>query len=263
MSTLDTLPGVTHLRCRAKLDDVVLPELEQGRLKGLAQAGAGGRARALFAGPSGTGKTFAALALANELSAELYKVDLAVFASKYIGETEKNLAAIFDRAAQAGAILMFDEADALFGKRTEVRDAHDRYADSAVAFVAERLAAGKGLTILTTKHEDRIDPAFTRRLDVVVSFPRPDPAGRLLLWRRYLTGEVAADVSIERLAEELDVCGRAIRNAGRRAREIAEDLGRPVSLRDVGEALREVLDQEEEQPVAAAGPLRDLLRGGA
>ena len=129
---------------------------------------------ALFAGATGTGKTRAAEAIANELGADLLRVDLAGIVSKYIGETEKNLKRIFDEAESGGAILLIEEADALFGKRTEVRDAHDRYANIDVGHLVQRLEAHDGLVILTTNRKKDIDQAFLRRLRFIVEFPRPD-----------------------------------------------------------------------------------------
>ncbi len=262
MSTLDGLPGVTRLRCAARLDDVVLPDAQLVRLREIRDEAASGGVAALFSGPSGTGKTFAALALANELGASPYLVDLGAIASKYIGETEKNLARVLDRAADRGAVLLFDEADALFGKRTAVRDSHDRYANVEVSHLLERIESTVGLTVLTTNASANLDPAFVRRLDVVVEFPPPDASLRARLWRRHLPAGLAEGDGLDRLAAGVEVCGRTIRNASRRAVEIAEDLGRPVGLREVAEALREVVDHDEERPAAAGlGALRDLLRG--
>ena len=133
---------------------------------------------ALFAGPSGTGKTMAAEVLANDLRLDLYSIDLSQLVSKYIGETEKNLRRVFDAAEASGAILLFDEADALFGKRTEVKDSHDRYANIEVSYLLQRMEAYRGLAILTTNHRSSLDQAFLRRLRFVVQFPFPDAAHR-------------------------------------------------------------------------------------
>lgn len=129
------------------------------------------RAVALFHGPKGTGKTLAAQALAREPGLDVFRVDLASVASKYLGETEKNLDAIFADAERSGAVLLFDEADALFGKRSEVKDSHDRYANIEVAYLLQRIEAFNGIAILTTNARQNIDPAFLRRLRYVVEFP--------------------------------------------------------------------------------------------
>ena len=126
---------------------------------------------ALFHGPGGTGKTLAALAIAREFDVQVFRVDLSRVASKYIGETEKNLAAVFAEAERSGAVLLFDEADALFGKRSDVRDSHDRYANIEVSYLLQRIEAFGGLVILTTNARQNIDDAFVRRLRFVVEFP--------------------------------------------------------------------------------------------
>jgi SpoVK/Ycf46/Vps4 family AAA+-type ATPase len=141
---------------------------------------------ALFAGESGTGKTMAAEAIANEVRLDLFRIDLASTVSKYIGETEKNLARLFDAAEASGAVLLFDEADALFGKRSEVKDSHDRYANIEIAYLLQRIEAYRGLAILTTNLKSSLDKAFMRRIRFVVQFPFPDEAMRERLWRRQL-----------------------------------------------------------------------------
>jgi hypothetical protein len=138
---------------------------------------------ALFAGESGTGKTLAAEAIANELELDLYRVDLATLVSKYIGETEKNLKHLFQAAEASGAVLLFDEADALFGKRSEVKDSHDRYANIEVAYLLQRVEAYRGLAILTTNMKSALDRAFLRRIRFVITFPFPDIAARERIWR--------------------------------------------------------------------------------
>ena len=140
----------------------------------------------LFAGSSGTGKTMAAEVLAAELDLDLYQIDLASVVSKYIGETEKNLRAIFDGAEESGAILLFDEADALFGKRSEVRDSHDRYANLEISYLLQRWRPIAGVAILTTNMQHALDPAFMRRIRFIVQFPFPDAAARARIWRRRL-----------------------------------------------------------------------------
>ena len=155
----------------------------------------GGRGRgvaALFAGDSGTGKTMSAEVIAHDLGLDLYVVDLATVVDKYVGETEKNLERIFVEAAGVNAVLLFDEADAIFGKRSEVRDAHDRYANVESAYLLQRMESFDGLAILATNLRANIDEAFTRRLDVMVDFPLPDADHRHALWDRCLGTTVRA-----------------------------------------------------------------------
>ncbi len=139
---------------------------------------------ALFAGESGTGKTMAAEAIANELYLDLYRIDLSQVVSKYIGETEKNLRRLFDAAEEGGVILFFDEADALFGKRSEVKDSHDRYANIEINYLLQRMEAFQGLAILATNAKSALDPAFVRRLRFIVDFPYPGPAERKVIWEK-------------------------------------------------------------------------------
>ncbi len=143
----------------------------------------------VFAGPSGTGKTMAAEVIARDLQLDLYRIDLSMVVSKYIGETEKNLRHIFQSAERGGAILLFDEADALFGRRSEVKDSHDRYANVEVAYLLQRIETYRGLSILTTNAKGSIDPAFMRRFRFVVQFPFPDAAQRAAIWQRVFPGE--------------------------------------------------------------------------
>src|ERR1051326_5255082 len=139
---------------------------------------------ALFAGGSGTGKTMAAEIIAAELNLDLYQIDLASVVSKYIGESEKNLRRVFDAADESGAILLFDEADALFGKRSEVRDSHDRYANLEISYLLQRMEAYRGVAILTTNMQHALDPAFLRRIRFIVQFPFPDATSRTRIWQR-------------------------------------------------------------------------------
>jgi hypothetical protein len=169
---------------------------------------------ALFCGPSGTGKTMAAQILAHELSLDLYKIDLSGVVSKYIGETEKNLGRIFREAQHSNAILFFDEADALFGKRSEVKDAHDRYANIEVAYLLQKMEEYDGITILATNLRKNMDEAFTRRLHHIVEFPFPDEQQRLLIWRGVFPTEspLAEDVELQFLARQFELAGGNIRN---------------------------------------------------
>jgi hypothetical protein len=168
----------------------------------------------LFAGPPGTGKTMAAEIIAAELGLDLYKIDLSTVVSKYIGETEKNLEQIFTEATNSNAILFFDEADALFGKRSEVRDSHDRYANIEISYLLQRMEAYNGVTILATNLRANLDEAFTRRLQFAVDFPFPEEADRLRIWQTLFPPDVprAADVEFEMLAQRFKLAGGSIRN---------------------------------------------------
>jgi SpoVK/Ycf46/Vps4 family AAA+-type ATPase len=184
----------------------------------------------LFAGGSGTGKTMAAEVLANELRLDLYRIDLSSVVSKYIGETEKNLRRVFDAAEEGGAILLFDEADALFGKRSEVRDSHDRYANIEVSYLLQRMEAYRGLAILTTNLKEALDPAFLRRLRFVVQFPFPGVAQRAEIWRRvFPSGTPTEGIDPVKLAR-LNVAGGNIRNIALNAAFLAAEAGEPVRM---------------------------------
>jgi SpoVK/Ycf46/Vps4 family AAA+-type ATPase len=186
---------------------------------------------ALFAGQPGTGKTMAAEIVAGQLGLDMYRIDLSAVVSKYIGETEKNLEKIFRAADQGEAVLLFDEADAIFGKRSEVRDARDRYANVEVAYLLQRLESYEGLAVLTTNLRGNIDEAFVRRLDCVIEFPLPEEAERLRIWRLALPAEapLAADVDLPFLARKFKLAGGHIRNialtAGFLAAEDALTIG--------------------------------------
>lgn len=193
---------------------------------------------ALFVGESGTGKTMAAEVLANELELPLYRVDLSAVVSKYIGETEKNLRRVFDAAEAAGAILLFDEADALFGKRSEVKDSHDRYANIEVSYLLQRMESYAGLAILTTNFKSALDPAFLRRIRFVVTFPFPDAGQRAEIWRRIFPSETPLDgVDIGRLTR-LSVAGGNIRNIAVNAAFLAADAGERVGMAHLLRAAR-------------------------
>ena len=168
----------------------------------------------LFAGPSGTGKTLAAEVVAKSLGVDLFVIDLSQIVDKYIGETEKNLEKVFTEAEGINGVLLFDEADALFGKRSDVKSSHDRHANVEVAYLLQRMERYDGIAILTTNLRNNLDDAFTRRLDVILSFPEPDVADRLALWQRHLppTVPLDADVDLATLATHLAVTGGIIRN---------------------------------------------------
>ncbi len=206
---------------------------------------------ALFAGASGTGKTMAAEILAAELDLDLYKVDLAAVVSKYIGETEKNLRAIFDGAEQSGAILLFDEADALFGKRSEVRDSHDRYANLEISYLLQQMESYRGVAILTTNMQHAIDPAFLRRIRFIVQFPFPDPAARARIWRGiFPPATPLAELDFDKLAQ-LNVAGGVIRNIATNAAFLAADDSRIVEGRHILAAARTEYAKLE-KPLTAA-----------
>ncbi len=236
---------------RAHIEDLVLPAPLSAQLREIvgqlrqrhrvhedwgfaAQGPRGLGIAALFAGDSGTGKTFAAEAIANEAGLDLYRIDLASTVSKYIGETEKNLARLFDAAERSGAVLLFDEADALFGKRSEVKDSHDRYANIEVAYLLQRVESYRGLAILTTNMKSALDRAFLRRIRFVVQFPFPDEAAREQLWRRQFPPQAPlGQVDFKALAK-LQLAGGHIRgvalNAAFLAAARAEPIGQAVLL---------------------------------
>jgi hypothetical protein len=193
---------------------------------------------ALFAGPSGTGKTMAAEVLARELAFELYRIDLSQVVSKYIGETEKNLKQVFDTAECGGTILLFDEADALFGRRSAVRDSHDRYANIEVSYLLQRMESFRGLAILTTNMKNALDPAFLRRIRFVVQFPFPDGSQRAEIWRRAFPQSTPTEnLDIPRLAR-LNVAGGNIRNIAMNAAFLAADASEPVRMSHLLRAAR-------------------------
>jgi|KBSSwiStaDraftv2_1062776.scaffolds.fasta_scaffold19741_2 hypothetical protein len=193
-------------------------------------------ASAIFWGPSGTGKTYAAEALARDLDLDLHVVDVSQVVSKYIGETEKNLRRVFDAAERAGAILLFDEADALFGKRSEVKDSHDRYSNIEVSYLLQRMEAYRGLAILTTNMKDAIDSAFLRRVRFVVRFPFPDPEQRGEIWRRIVpSGTPTSGLDPMKLAR-LQIPGGTIRNIALNAAFLAAADGIPLGMSHMARA---------------------------
>ncbi|MCU1566703.1 MAG: ATPase [Pseudarthrobacter sp.] len=195
-------------------------------------AGRGHGVAALFAGDSGTGKTMSAEVVARALGLDLYVVDLATVVDKYVGETEKNLERIFSAAAGVNGVLLFDEADAVFGRRSEVKDAHDRYANIESAYLLQRMETFDGLAILATNLRANIDEAFTRRLDVVVDFPLPDAVHRRILWDRCLgrTLDRAGDIDLPFLGQAFELAGGAIRSAAVTAAYLAADDGGTVTM---------------------------------
>jgi hypothetical protein len=242
-----------RIEALARWDDLVLPPAQLGLLQQVAmhvrnaaivyeswgfarKASRGLGISALFTGSSGTGKTMAAEVLANDLSLDLYRIDLSQVVSKYIGETEKNLRRIFDAAEESGAILLFDEADALFGKRSEVKDSHDRYANIEVSYLLQRMEAYHGLAILTTNLKSAIDQAFMRRIRFVIQFPFPDNIQRCEIWRRIFPAETPTrDLDPMRLAQ-LNIAGGHIRNVAIGAAFLAADRREPVTMAHIHRA---------------------------
>ena len=236
-------------------DDLVLPELQRQILRdiaahirqrstvyeewGFTSKGARGLGiSALFSGASGTGKTMAAEVLASELQLDLYRIDLSQVVSKYIGETEKNLRRVFDAAEEGGVILLFDEADSLFGKRSEVKDSHDRYANIEVSYLLQRMEAYRGLAILTTNIKSALDTAFLRRIRFIVQFPFPGSAQRAEIWRRVFPSSTPTEkLDVMRLAQ-LNVVGGNIRNIALNAAFLAAEAGTPVRMGHILEAAR-------------------------
>ncbi|HEY0866640.1 MAG TPA: ATP-binding protein [Fimbriimonas sp.] len=236
-------------------EDIVLPAAQQSTLRqieahvrqrstvyhewGFADRSNRGLAvSALFSGPSGTGKTLAAEVLAGSLNLDLYRIDLSQVVSKYIGETEKNLRSIFEAAEGSGAVLLFDEADALFGKRSEVKDSHDRYANIEVAYLLQRMEAYAGLVILTTNLKNTLDPAFLRRIRFVVQFPFPEFDDRRLIWQTVFPDRVPLEgFDADRLAG-LSLTGGSIRNVALNAAFLAADESSAVKMAHLERAAR-------------------------
>jgi len=194
----------------------------------------------LFAGPSGTGKTMAAEIMAGELKLDLYKIDLSTVVSKYIGETEKNLARVFAEAATSHAMLFFDEADALFGKRSEVRDSHDRYANLEIAYLLQRMEEYEGIVILATNMRKNMDDAFVRRMQFMVEFPFPDSEDRLRIWQSIWPEDVPREPTLDLvfLAERFEIAGGNIRNVALAAAFLAAADGRPLHMEHLVHAVR-------------------------
>jgi hypothetical protein len=198
---------------------------------------------ALFSGPPGTGKTMGAQVLARSLQVMLYRVDLSRVLSKWIGETERNLGRLFDEAQASGCALFFDEADALFGKRSDVRDAHDRYANVEIGYLLQRMDQYDGVTILATNRPGDLDEAFLRRFHVIARFEMPDASERARIWRGIFPSEaaLAEDVDLGAVAHAFDLSGGEIRNAALAAAFLAAADGSPIMRRHVvGAALREM-----------------------
>jgi len=244
-----------HIASSAAWDDIVLPQPQLRVLQeiavhvrqrhkvyeqwGFGQKGSRGLGiSALFAGPSGTGKTLAAEVLANELRLDLYRIDLSQVVSKYIGETEKNLRRVFDAAERGSGILLFDEADALFGKRSEVKDSHDRYANVEVSYLLQRMESYGGLAILTTNMQSALDQAFLRRLRFVVQFPFPDAAQRAEIWRRVFPKKTPTESLDYSRLSRLQVSGGNIQTMAMNAAFLAAEAQHPVRMEHLLQAAR-------------------------
>jgi SpoVK/Ycf46/Vps4 family AAA+-type ATPase len=195
--------------------------------------------RALFHGPPGTGKTLTATLLGQELGVDVYRVDLSQIVSKYIGETEKNLAAVFAEAGRRKWVLFFDEADALFGKRTQTSSAHDRYANQEIAYLLQRIEEHPGITILATNLKSNLDDAFSRRFQAMVYFALPNPDQRLRLWRNILGPRVERHIDFDAVARDYELSGGDIVNVARRSTLAAVQRGEPaVTLSDLLQGIR-------------------------
>jgi ATPase family associated with various cellular activities (AAA) len=253
-----------RLETQASWEDLVLPEAQglvlrdisahvRQRLKvyetwGFGKQGSRGLGiSALFAGTSGTGKTMAAEVIAKELRLDLYRIDLSTVVSKYIGETEKNLRRIFDAAEEGGAILLFDEADAIFGKRSDVKDSHDRYANIEVSYLLQRMESYRGLAVLTTNLKSAIDTAFMRRIRFVVQFPFPDLEQRSEIWRRSFP-KIAPTQNLDfSKLGQLHIAGGNIRNTALNAAFIAADANEAIQMKHILHAAQSEYSKLEKQ----------------
>jgi SpoVK/Ycf46/Vps4 family AAA+-type ATPase len=200
---------------------------------------------ALFLGPPGTGKPMAAGVIARDLGLDMYQIDLAAVVSKYIRETEKHLGELFDEAEAMNAVLFFDEADALFAKRTQVQDANDRYANLETSYLLQRIDAYEGVVILASNLAKNMDDAFVRRLAFVVEFPFPGAAERLTIWQRIFPPEVPLepDVDLQHLARRLELAGGHIRNVALAAAFMAAEEGHGLGMRHILHAARRELQK--------------------
>jgi hypothetical protein len=242
--------------CRRGWSDLVLPPDQTDQLReicnqakhrqlvyeewGFERKLAGGGIHVIFAGPPGTGKTMAAEVIAGELHLDLYKVDLSQVVSKYIGETEKNLHTIFEEARAANVVLFFDEADALFGKRSEVRDAHDRFANIEIAYLLQKMDEYDGVVVLATNLRQHLDEAFLRRMQAMVEFPFPDDDLRRRIWQAIFPPEapLAADIDLAALAREVKLAGGNIRNIALAAAFYAAEADAPIGMDHLWRATR-------------------------
>jgi ATPase family protein associated with various cellular activities (AAA) len=262
-----------RVEARATWADLILPPAQERRLRGLVD-----RYRyrdlvhdawglpllpspgvvALFSGPSGTGKTTSAEVIAHELGIDLFRVDLSALVSKYIGETEKNLEEIFSAAHAGDYLLLFDEADSLFGKRAEVSDARDRYANMEVSYLLQRLESYDGFVVLTSNFQGNIDEAFLRRIHAAVHFPIPKEEDRRRIWERGLAAAPLEDVDLGHLARAFELSGGAIRNSCLTAAFLAAGRGRPVGMPELlGAAAQELTKLRQRTSAEQLGPWAD------
>ena len=244
-----------RIETKSKFDDIVLPQEQKQLLKDIivqvrhrnqvyqdwgfaAKSSRGLGISALFVGESGTGKTMATEVLANELELDLYRIDLSQVVNKYIGETEKNLKQIFDVAEDGGAILLFDEADSLFGKRSEVKDSHDRFGNQQVSYLLQRMESYRGLAVMTSNMKKAIDPAFMRRIRFVLQFPYPDVLQRAAIWQLiFPEGTPTKNLEFNKLAR-LNIAGGNIRNIALNAAFYAAHEQQPVQMRHIAMAVK-------------------------
>lgn len=268
-------PGAAQIEVQGTMEDLVLPA---GCIKALREfllwmrfrdkvvgewgARAVGGPVALFAGPSGTGKTFAAEVLAHELGWPLYRIDLGLVVSKYVGETEQNLNALFEAAQSQRVVLLFDEADSLFGKRGDIKEARDRYANMEVSHLLSRMERHHGPCILTTNLRQNLDAAFARRFHSVIEFPRPNAQARALLWRKHFPPRAPTDpaVDCEALGRAVELTGGQIRNAALHAAYLAAGEGGTIDLPRVARGVWQELAKEGSELMRSSlGWLADYL----
>ncbi|MEE8058712.1 MAG: ATP-binding protein [Pseudomonadales bacterium] len=270
-----TPPGSHRVKQNASWEDLILPSESLTMLQEYLfwihhrekvvkqwQGRAVGGPVALFAGSSGTGKTFAATVLAKDLGWPLYRVDLGSLVSKYIGETEENLNRLFNAAHNKNVVLQFDEADSLFGKRGEIKDARDRYANMAVSHLLTRIESHQGPVILTTNLRDQMDAAFIRRFQVVINFPRPDATARSALWRTLLPSKapLASDIDFAELGKAINLTGGRIGNAALHAAYLAAGSCGSIGLKEIAIAVwREFGKDNYQQSLSNMGFLGDYL----
>ncbi len=271
-----SVPGAVQVACEASWDELVLPESCLRKLREFIlwvthrqqveqQWGARvtGGPVALFSGSSGTGKTFAAEVVANALGWPLFRVDLGLLVSKYIGETEKNLNALFEAADGQQLVLLFDEADSLFSKRGEVKEARDRYANMEVSHLLSRVERHKGPCILTTNLRKHIDTAFTRRFQMVIDFPKPEVDARSRLWELHIPPAAPRDSDIDTrlLGNEFNLTGGQIRNAALHAAFLAAGDSKPIGNSHIANAVwSEFCKKGGEQSSAGMGKFASFLK---
>lgn len=269
---------VTRIAAQYQWDDLVLPRRQKEMLKSACdqveyihqvydlwgfdrKIAYGKGVSMMFYGPPGTGKTMGAQVIANQLSMELYKVDLSSVMSKYIGETEKNLGKIFDEVKKSRSILFFDEADALFGKRTEVKDSHDKYANAETAYLLQKIEEYQGVVILATNYMQNFDEAFKRRIKFMIEFPFPLAPYRLEMWKKvFPQATPLEDLDYEYLAERFELSGSSIKNIAVAAAFLAAPEKEKVGMKQVLHALKnEMLKSGKSMPMEAFGEYAELI----